>query len=57
MFCANAQARMVVLFAVGSLRTLVTGRRWWLAGLEMLVVGVLAATVAYAVGNLLSRIV
>ncbi|MBI5466177.1 MAG: VIT1/CCC1 transporter family protein [Candidatus Kerfeldbacteria bacterium] len=52
-----AVAAAVVLFAVGSLRTLVTGKRWWLAGLEMLVVGVVAAVVAYLVGYFLSKLV
>lgn len=47
----------LVLFTVGSLRTLVTERRWWLAGFEMLGVGGVAAGVAYLVGSFLSRIV
>lgn len=47
----------VILFVVGSLRTLITGRRWWVAGLEMLSVGAVAATVAYVLGYLLSQLV
>jgi VIT1/CCC1 family predicted Fe2+/Mn2+ transporter len=31
----------------------VTTRRWYVNGVEMFVVGMLAAAVAYAVGNLL----
>ncbi|HCU47880.1 TPA: hypothetical protein DIC39_02380 [Patescibacteria group bacterium] len=50
-------ATAVILFVVGSLRTLITGRRWWLAGLEMLSVGAVAATVAYILGYLLSQLV
>jgi VIT1/CCC1 family predicted Fe2+/Mn2+ transporter len=38
------------LFAVGSSRALVTVDRWWLAGLEMLVLGALVAAAAYGSG-------
>lgn len=38
------------LFGVGALRSLVTGVRWWWSGLEMFLVGSVAAGVAYAVG-------
>jgi VIT1/CCC1 family predicted Fe2+/Mn2+ transporter len=38
------------LFLVGCLRTLVTGRVWWKNGLEVLLLGGLAASVAYGVG-------
>jgi VIT1/CCC1 family predicted Fe2+/Mn2+ transporter len=41
---------LATLFGVGSARTLVTDRSWWRAGLEMLVVGSVAAAVAYGVG-------
>ena len=50
-------ATATILFTVGSLRTLITYRRWWLSGLEMLGVGMVAAGVAYAVGAFLSGIV
>lgn len=50
-------ATAVILFTVGSLRTVITGRRWYVAGLEMLSVGMLAAGVAYAVGAFLSNLV
>jgi VIT1/CCC1 family predicted Fe2+/Mn2+ transporter len=46
----------VALFTVGSLRTLVTGVRWWVAGLEMFAIGAVAAAVAYGVGNLLGNL-
>ena len=46
----------IALFAVGSLRTLVTGTKWWRAGTEMLLIGALAATVAYVIGNLLGNL-
>ncbi|MBI5734133.1 MAG: VIT1/CCC1 transporter family protein [Candidatus Kerfeldbacteria bacterium] len=50
-------ATVVCLFTVGGLRTLITGIRWWLAGLEMLLIGTAAAAVAYAVGYLLGNLV
>ncbi|MDZ4229800.1 MAG: VIT1/CCC1 transporter family protein, partial [Candidatus Veblenbacteria bacterium] len=50
-------ATAVILFVVGSLRTLITRRRWLVSGLEMLAVGMLAAGVAYAVGAFLSGLV
>ncbi len=50
-------ATAAVLFLVGSMRTLLTHRSWLKSGIEMLVVGMVAAGVAYVVGDLLSRIV
>lgn len=38
------------LFFVGSLRTLITKGRWWMNGLEMLLIGAVAAGSAYFVG-------
>jgi VIT1/CCC1 family predicted Fe2+/Mn2+ transporter len=38
------------LFALGSLRALVTIQRWWIAGLEMLGLGIVVAGVAYGSG-------
>lgn len=46
----------LALFTVGSLRTLVTGIRWWLAGLEMFAIGAVAAGVAYGIGHLLGNL-
>jgi VIT1/CCC1 family predicted Fe2+/Mn2+ transporter len=43
----------LTFFLVGASRSLVTTRRWYVNGVEMFVVGMLAAAVAYAVGNLL----
>lgn len=45
------------LFVVGSLRTLVTHQGWIRSGLEMLVVGALAAGVAYGVGALIAGLI
>lgn len=50
-------ATVAILFTVGSLRTLITGKKWYLAGAEMLAVGMLAAGFAYFIGDFLSRIV
>lgn len=49
-------ATSLALFTVGSLRTLVTGIRWWIAGLEMFAIGAVAALVAYGIGNLLGNL-
>jgi VIT1/CCC1 family predicted Fe2+/Mn2+ transporter len=49
-------ATSLALFTVGSLRTLVTGIRWWLAGLEMFAIGAVAAGVAYGIGSLLGNL-
>lgn len=43
---------LVMLFAVGAGRALASELGWWRGGLEMLLVGTLAAAVAYAVGAL-----
>jgi vacuolar iron transporter family protein len=40
----------VALFAIGSSRSLVTVDRWWIAGLEMLLLGALVAGAAYGSG-------
>ncbi len=50
-------ATALILFLIGGLRTLITYRSFWKSGLEMLAVGMLAAGVAYAVGDILSRLV
>ena len=50
----NVQAPVIAtaatLFIVGSIRSFVTARSWFSSGLEMLFVGGIAATVAFAVG-------
>jgi len=43
-------------FAVGASRSLVTSRRWYVNGVEMFLVGMTAAAVAYTVGNLLGGV-
>ncbi len=44
----------LTLFTLGALKVKVTGKKWFTAGLEMLIVGGLAATAAYGIGVLLS---
>ena len=41
-------------FAIGVLKTIVTGRNWFKSGLEMTAVGIITAAIAYVVGLLLS---
>jgi VIT1/CCC1 family predicted Fe2+/Mn2+ transporter len=55
-FPLTAVLALATLFGVGAARSFVTKRRWWRDGLEMLLVGFLAAAVAYGVGALLGRI-
>jgi len=43
----------ITLFAVGSLRALITQTRWWRSGFEMLIVGGAAALGAYLIGYIL----
>lgn len=44
-------------FAIGSFRSRWSPKPWWLAGLETLVIGVLAASVAYVVGSWLKGLI
>jgi len=46
----------VAFFLVGASRSLVTRRRWYVNGVEMLAVGMTAAAVAFAVGRLLEGV-
>jgi vacuolar iron transporter family protein len=55
-FAAGAVLTLAGLFAVGSMRALVTLDRWWAAGLEMLGLGVLVAGAAYGSGALAARL-
>ncbi|RDZ36578.1 MULTISPECIES: hypothetical protein [unclassified Haloferax] len=52
----GANDGIVTTFAVGASRSLVTNRSWLANSVEMFVVGMAAATVAYAVGNLLAGV-
>jgi len=54
-FLLSMLAAASSLFAVGALRTLVTRRSPWLSGLEMLLVGALAGSAAFAAGWIVER--
>ncbi len=56
-FAASTILTAITLFAVGSLRTVVTGARWFTSGLKVLFVGGIAAVVAYVVGFALKSLV
>jgi VIT1/CCC1 family predicted Fe2+/Mn2+ transporter len=43
----------VAFFLVGASRSYVTARRWYVSGVEMFLVGMAAATVAFVVGDVL----
>jgi vacuolar iron transporter family protein len=51
-FTVAAALALATLFAVGASRAVFTARGWIVSGLEMLLVGALAAGVAYGVGVL-----
>ena len=53
-FLVTTVTTLAVLFAIGALRSMVTGGSWWIEGLEMFAVGSAAAGVAFAVGRLLA---
>jgi VIT1/CCC1 family predicted Fe2+/Mn2+ transporter len=48
---------LATLFSVGAARAVFTGRSWWRSGFEMLVVGAVAAVVAYGIGALMAVVV
>jgi len=56
-FVAATTLTLLALFAVGALRAVVTGDRWWVAGLEMLALGAVVAASAYGAGAVVGRIV
>jgi len=55
-FVASSILTAITFFAVGYIRGQVVDRRPWAAGLETLLIGGAAASVAYAVGTLLERL-
>ena len=48
----SAISTVVVLFAVGALKTIITSRSWWRSGFESMLTGIAAASVTYAAGRL-----
>jgi len=55
-FQYSVVASLVAFFAVGSLRTLFTKKNWFVAGLEVLGIGVAALTVAYVIGSYIASL-
>ena len=55
-FAFSAMSTAIALFTVGVLRTLVTKGRWWLNGLEVLLVGSIAAGAAYSIGSIVQTV-
>jgi len=49
-FSSSIVMTALTLFTVGSLRSLVTRRNWFKSGLEMLLIGAIAAGAAYSIG-------
>ena len=56
-FAAATALALTTLFAVGAGRAFFTERGWFVSGMEMLLIGVLAGAVAYGVGALGAAIV
>lgn len=56
MFILSCLLTAITLFALGAFKVKVTGKNWIKSGLEMLIVGGLAAGAAYVIGTLLSRL-
>jgi len=50
-FSLSILSTIGALFLVGSLRTTFTNKKWWKGGLEMLMVGAIAAVAAYVLGG------
>ena len=48
----SAISTIVVLFAVGALKTIITSRSWWRSGLESMLVGIAAAGATYVAGRM-----
>lgn len=56
-FAAAATLGLGALFVVGASRAFFTNRGWFVSGLEMLLIGTLAAMVAYGVGAIGAAVV
>jgi vacuolar iron transporter family protein len=57
LFFVSIVLTALTLFGVGAIRSVITGTKWIRSGLEMLLMGGLAATVAYWIGFFLRRII
>jgi VIT1/CCC1 family predicted Fe2+/Mn2+ transporter len=56
-FLNSSLLTLLTLFLVGASRATVTLDRWWSAGLEMLLLGIVVAGVAYGSGALIAMVV
>jgi VIT1/CCC1 family predicted Fe2+/Mn2+ transporter len=56
-FELSSTLTFAALFTVGAMRSLVTIDRWWVAGLEMLLLGALVAAAAYGSGAVVAWII
>jgi VIT1/CCC1 family predicted Fe2+/Mn2+ transporter len=56
-FTGSMFLTLATLFGVGASRAIVTVDRWWVAGLEMLLLGVMVAGVAYGSGFVVAAVV
>jgi len=57
LFIWAAVSTALGMFVIGSLRTFMIGGKWWRNGLEMLLIGSLAAGVAYGLGAGVEKVV
>ncbi len=48
---ASAIGTVLVLFAVGAGKTIITSRSWWRSGLESMATGIAAGAVTYGAGR------
>jgi vacuolar iron transporter family protein len=55
-FFWSASSAAAALFAVGAIRTIFTSKKWFWSGGEMLLIGGLAAFIAYGIGYLVKTI-
>jgi len=55
-FWASTLGAAGALFAVGAARTAVTVERWWMAGLEMLGLGIVVGAAAYGAGAVIAGV-
>ncbi len=56
-FPVSALLTLAALFGVGASRAIVTVDRWWTAGLEMLLLGVIVAAAAYGSGFFVASLI
>ena len=56
-FVLSAALVVIALFTIGSVRSIFTHRRWLKSGIEMLLVGGIAAVVAFGVGFVIDRFI